>query len=126
MLCSPATTAALLPAGHLSAGWRGRFFAKINTPEFLDQIAESSDQLQRGLQNLAEKSDLVTEVRGQGMIWGVVTTVPAADVVKAAQAHGLLILSAGTNVVRLLPPLTITSQEIDLLLNKLQAALNDE
>jgi len=62
-------------------------------------------------------------VRGRGLMWGLVVSVPAADVVNAAYRHGLLILSAGANVVRLLPPLTITPEEIDLLLEKLRAAL---
>jgi len=74
---------------------------------------------------LAQDSPLVAEIRGVGMIWGIVATIPAADAVKAAQAHGLLILSAGGNVIRLLPPLVISEQEIELLLEKLQAALAD-
>jgi acetylornithine/N-succinyldiaminopimelate aminotransferase len=98
-------------------------FTKISAPDFLAGVTERGGQLARGLQNLAESSPLVVEVRGVGMMWGLVTTVPAADVVKTAYKHGLLILVAGANVVRLLPPLVISSTEIELLLEKLEATL---
>jgi acetylornithine aminotransferase len=65
----------------------------------------------------------VTEVRGKGMMWGLVTTVPAGDVVAAAQKRGLLILVAGPDVVRLLPPLTLTADETNLLLQTLAEAV---
>ena len=89
------------------------------------EVAEKSQTLENGLRNLAESSSLITEVRGQGMLWGIVTTIPAADVVQAAQKHNLLILVAGTNVVRLIPPLTISTDETNLLLEKLAATFTD-
>jgi len=124
---------AIQPGDHGSTFAGGPFvsqvartvFGKISSPEFLDRVAECGEQLERGLQTLAESSPLVVKIRGRGMMWGVVTTIPAADVVNAAQTHGLLVISAGTDVVRLLPPLSISSEEIDLLLEKLQTALKD-
>lgn len=98
-------------------------FATISHPHFIAQIAEKSEQLHNGLHQLAKNSELITEVKGLGLMKGLSTTIPAADIVKAAQTQELLILSAGTNVIRLLPPLTITHEEIALLLKKLQTTL---
>ncbi len=100
-------------------------FAKISNPKFLAQVVEKGNYLERGLQHLVKTSPLLTEVRGRGMMRGLVATIPAAEAVKTAQAHGLLILVAGERVIRLLPPLVINAQEIDLLLEKLQATLTD-
>lgn len=100
-------------------------FGTLNNAEFLAEVAEKAEMLVNGLQNLANTSALVTEVRGRGLMRGLVVTVPALNVVKAAQAHGLLALVAGPNVVRILPPLTISAEEIALLVDKLGAALAD-
>jgi acetylornithine/succinyldiaminopimelate/putrescine aminotransferase len=98
-----------------------------------DEIMERRDSLiaalEKGLRQIAQNNPQITEVRGQGMMWGLVSTFPAAQAVKTAQAQGLLILSAGSNVIRLLPPLIISEEEIALLLEKLQVTLriaNDE
>lgn len=133
ILMTQAVAEAMKPGDHGSTFAGGPFvshvaravFSKISHPDFMAEVVEKSQTLENGLRNLAESSPLVTGVRGKGMIWGVITTVPAADVVAAAQKHGLLALVAGTNVVRLLPPLTIDAGEINLLLEKLGAALKD-
>ena len=54
----------------------------------------------------------VEGVRGRGLLVGVETTAPAADVVAASRDQGLLVLSAGENVVRLAPPLTVAPDEV--------------
>jgi acetylornithine aminotransferase len=58
-------------------------------------------------------------------MWGIECEVEAASVVAAGYRHGILVCSAGPNVVRLLPPLTITRAELDELLNRLEAALGE-
>ena len=54
----------------------------------------------------------VESVRGRGLLIGVETAAPAADVVAAAREEGLLVLTAGENVVRLAPPLTVGPDEV--------------
>ena len=54
----------------------------------------------------------VESVRGRGLLIGVETTAPAADIVAAARDQGLLVLSAGEHVVRLAPPLTVAADEV--------------
>ncbi len=94
-------------------------FGKINSADFLGEVQEKSERLEAGLRNIAENSPLITAVRGKGLMWGLVTTIPAGDVVKMAIDHNMLILVAGANVVRLLPPLTMTGEEIDFLVENL-------
>ena len=69
---------------------------------------------QRGAELVAGLSELpgVESVRGRGLLIGAVTTGPAADVVAAARAEGLLVLTAGENVLRLAPPLTVSADEV--------------
>ena len=55
----------------------------------------------------------VSSVRGRGLLLGIEIEGAAADVVDAAREHGLLVLTAGENVVRLAPPLTVTSEDVN-------------
>ncbi len=122
---------AITPGDHGSTFAGGPFishvaravFEQINSPKFLAGVVERGKLLEKGLRQIAQNNPQITEVRGQGMMWGLVSTFPAAQAVKAAQAQGLLILSAGSNVIRLLPPLIISEEEIALLLEKLQVTL---
>ena len=60
-----------------------------------------------------------------GLMWGIEGPVEAATIVAAGYRRGILVCSAGPNVVRLLPPLTITLAELDELVDRLEAAFNE-
>ncbi len=96
---------------------------QIKQPDFLAQVREKGAYLQEQLQAEVASLPLISEVRGKGLMWGLVSTPPAADIVAEARRHGLIILVAGSNVVRLLPPLTITLTEIDTLVSRLAHAV---
>ena len=70
-------------------------------------------------------SPLIESIRGKGLMWGLVSVPPAGDIVAEARKQGLIILVAGPNVVRLLPPLTISEEEIDLLVERLRTTLEN-
>ncbi|MCF0130461.1 MAG: aspartate aminotransferase family protein [Pseudobutyrivibrio sp.] len=77
------------------------------------------------LDRLVEKYDFVTERRGMGLMQGLVLTVPVADVVKKALLEeNLVVLSAGGNVLRMLPPLVITEQDVDNFKVKIEAVFD--
>ena len=76
--------------------------------ELLTNVAERGAELAAGLVQLPG----VVSTRGRGLLLGAVTTVPAADVVAAARDEGLLVLTAGDNVVRLAPPLTVSAVDV--------------
>ncbi|KAF4851772.1 Acetylornithine aminotransferase [Colletotrichum siamense] len=67
--------------------------------------------------------DLIQEVRGRGLILGLQLTQDPTPIVKAARERGLLIITAGTNTLRFVPPLTITEKEIQQGLDILEEAI---
>ena len=66
----------------------------------------------------------VTDVRGRGLLLGAVTATPAADIVAEARQRGLLVLTAGDNVVRLAPPLTISAADVSTALDILRGCIS--
>lgn len=81
-----------------------------------DLSAKAAAQGEYLMSQLREKlagTSFVKEVRGLGLIVGIECTGPVADVITEAQQRGLLVITAGPNVVRLLPNLLVTNEEID-------------
>jgi acetylornithine/N-succinyldiaminopimelate aminotransferase len=68
-------------------------------------------------------SDVVEELRGEGLMLGIKCRVPNTDVAAAARGEGLLVVPAGDNVVRLLPPLIVGDAEVDEAVRRLDGAL---
>jgi acetylornithine/N-succinyldiaminopimelate aminotransferase len=65
----------------------------------------------------------VEEIRGEGLMLGIKCRAPNTEVAAAARAAGLLVVTAGDNVVRMLPPLIIGQVEVDEAVTRLDAAL---
>lgn len=117
----PFDHASTFAGGPLVAAVAERLVARVSDPAFLEAVRAKGDYLRQRLAAL--DSPHVREVRGRGLLIGVELDIPAADVVKAAYAHGLLTVGAGPNVLRLVPPLIISFQEIDLVVERLSAVL---
>jgi acetylornithine aminotransferase len=67
-------------------------------------------------------SEQVVDIRGKGLLIGIEINTPIADMVKKVHAQKLLVLSAGTNVLRILPPLNTTYDELDEAVEKIRTA----
>ena len=81
---------------------------------FLARVDKASEHLFSLLKPLVKRHPQVfSEVRGKGLMIGLKCVVPNTDIVNAAFANGLLTVTGGDNVVRLLPPLTIAPEEIE-------------
>ncbi len=81
-------------------------------PGFLDHVNKVANYLHQQLGALvAGHPDLFEGVRGQGLMIGLKMKTPSAEFLAAARANGLIVLPAGDNVVRLLPPLTLSEDE---------------
>lgn len=92
--------------------------------DFLDSVNEKASQLRQGLQGLIDTyPDLLELVRGQGLMLGLKCKVPNMDVINAGYDAEVLGVPGGDNVVRLLPPLNISSAEISESLARLETAL---
>ncbi len=95
----------------------------ITAEGFLDQVRRKSSALRQSLEGLVAAHPAVfAEVRGMGLLLGLKCRVPNTDMVKAAQAAQLLTVPAADNVIRLLPPLTITEDEITQAVTRLDKA----
>ena len=94
---------------------------RIATPDFLAGVRRASDRLLQGLRAL--RSPRLTELRGEGLLIGVEFETPVAPLVRAALERGLVLITAGDNVLRLAPPLVITEPEIDAGLEILRLSL---
>lgn len=85
----------------------------VANPDFLAEVGRKAGLMQQKLEALvAAHPDIFETVRGSGLMLGLKCRLPAADVVAAGHDNLVLTVPAGDNVVRLLPPLTITEDEI--------------
>jgi acetylornithine/N-succinyldiaminopimelate aminotransferase len=92
-------------------------------PGFLERVAQMGLRLKQRLAGLAdEHSDVIAEVRGQGLMIGLKCKVENLQLLGALRDRGMLTVQAGDNVVRLLPPLIIGEDEIDLACTTIDAA----
>lgn len=94
-------------------------------PGFLDGVRKKALRLKQALAAVHdEQPDLIEDVRGKGLLMGIKLKVPTADLVKAAIAEKLLLAGAGGDVVRLLPPLNVSDEEIAEAAGRLSRALS--
>ena len=120
----------LVPGDHgttyggnpLCAAAVSQVFDMFEDYKLLDHVNKIVPYLEQVLDVLVEKYDFITERRGLGLMQGLVLTVPVKDVVKKALLdEKLVVLSAGKDVLRLLPPLVITEQDVDEFKQKIES-----
>jgi acetylornithine/succinyldiaminopimelate/putrescine aminotransferase len=98
-------------AGPLVCRAAEAVFDRVASPGFVDAVAAKGERLRDRLAALG--SPRITAVRGRGLLVGVALDVPAAPIIQAALARGMVVISAGERVLRLCPPLVIEADEID-------------
>lgn len=103
--------------------------AKLGSPAVLANVERQANDLRAGLARINHELNLFDEVRGRGLMIGAVLAEAhrgkAAAILDHAAAHGLLLLQAGPDVLRFVPPLTIADEELADGLARLHAALSD-
>jgi acetylornithine/N-succinyldiaminopimelate aminotransferase len=100
------------------------FLQELVDGGLMAHVATAGAHAEAKLQELASRHACVREIRGAGLMWGLDLDRPAAPVVEAALAQGLLVNRTAETVVRLLPPYIITTAEIDEAVGLLDAALH--
>jgi acetylornithine/N-succinyldiaminopimelate aminotransferase len=96
----------------------------IQTDDFLPRVRQAAARLQQKLGALrAAFPHVVEEVRGEGLLLGLKCRPPNTEVVAKARDERLLLVGAGDNVVRILPPLIVSDAEIDEGVDRLSRAL---
>lgn len=83
----------------------------ISEAAFLQRVDTAGQKLMYKLHSLND--DRIVEIRGQGLMVGIEMTVEVAEIVKNCMAKGLLLVGAGPKVVRMVPPLTVSDEEIE-------------
>jgi len=91
----------------------------------INKIEEKSIYLKKKLLKLKEQYDLIDEVKGMGLLIGISLKTKAKEFSNLCFDKGLLVVTAGDNVVRLLPPLNVTKAEIDEALGILQIVISE-
>lgn len=93
--------------------------ATINTmidENILDNCVARGEHLRKGLLDLKNKYPFITDVRGIGLIWGIDLSINGDDVLKEFLKEGMLLNCTKGKILRLLPPLIVKDEEIDLFL----------
>ncbi|GJD92530.1 Succinylornithine transaminase/acetylornithine aminotransferase [Methylobacterium hispanicum] len=98
----------------------------VLAPGFLEQVGRTALDLKQKLAALMDRHPgVVAEIRGEGLMLGLKLRVPNTDFAAAARAEHLLVIPAGDNVVRLLPPLIVTEDDVAQAVARLEAAASN-
>ncbi len=98
--------------------------SRLTDPELQQGVIEKSKLLTRRFERLRSRyPDLITEIRGRGLLLGLQLTQDPSVIVKAARERGLLLITCGTNTLRFVPPLTVAAEEIESGLDILEEAI---
>jgi acetylornithine/N-succinyldiaminopimelate aminotransferase len=102
--------------GPVTTAVAGKVVDIILAETFLDELAKKAEHLEAGLQEIVAKNPNVRGVKGLGFLRGLdlVDGAKIPDLMAALQAKGMLVLRSGTSVLRLTPPLVISTEDLDL------------
>ncbi|MHB8629299.1 MAG: aspartate aminotransferase family protein [Aggregatilineales bacterium] len=128
-LCTEKVASVLVPGDHGSTFAGGALVChvaeyvldRIAQPEFLAHVEAMGEYLRDRLSEI--NSPHIKAIRGRGLLIGVELDIEASKVIEQGPAHGLLLVGAGSNVLRLVPPLIVEAKHIDTLAEKLTAIL---
>ena len=96
----------------------------IESEKILENVNKVGTLLKEALQGFVDQYDKLLAVRGKGLMLGLVVDGEAKDVVESLKAQGLLALTAGKNVVRFLPPLTLAESDLEDAIDMISDALD--
>lgn len=98
--------------------------SRLADPQLQKNVDDKSKVFRQRFEQMRERfPKLISEVRGKGLILGLQLTEDPTPIIKAARERGLLIITAGTNTLRFVPPLIISVEEIESGLNVLEEAM---
>lgn len=121
---NPGEHASTFGGNHFVTSVACGVFDIISDGNFVEDVARKGEYLQSKLRDLAEKHAEIKEVRGKGLLVGAAVDFPAAEFVAYALERKILVCSAGPNVVRFIPPLVVTTEHIDRVVETFAAFLD--
>lgn len=120
---SPGDHASTFGGNPLAAASGGVVIDELLENGLLRHVQEVGAYLIERLNDLKSKKTVINDVRGMGLMQGIELNVPVADIIQCCMENGLLLVNAGTNIIRFVPPLIVTKPEIDEALDILEQAL---
>ena len=101
-----------------------KVFDIYESDHILEHVRELTPYLEEKLDEIVDKYTCVSARRGKGFMQGlVIQGMPVGNIVKKALENGLLVISVGSDVLRMVPPLVIRKEEIDEMIEKLEKSL---
>nr|WP_300817923.1 aspartate aminotransferase family protein [uncultured Acetatifactor sp.] len=89
----------------------------------IENVREVAPYLEKRLEELKEKYDCITERRGTGLMQGLVFDCPVREVIERALENGLLLINAGADTLRFVPPLIISKENVDEMIEILESCI---
>ena len=93
--------------------------------KILDNVRDVAPYLEERLNTLVEKYDFIQCQRGKGLMRGLVFECPVGPIISKAIEKGLILINAGTNIIRFVPPLVITRNDVDAMITILDECLQE-
>ncbi len=91
----------------------------------IDNVQKTGAYLEEKLNGLADKYDVIETRRGIGMMQGLVFKMPVGPVINKALEKGLILINAGTDIIRFVPPLVITKEDVDQMIGILTESIDE-
>ena len=91
----------------------------------IENVNKVAPYLEKRLDELKDKYDFITDRRGAGFMQGLELNKPVADVINKALDKGLILINAGAEIIRFVPPLIITKEDVDDMIEILDSCLGD-
>lgn len=131
MVCTQRVSVGFMPGDHASTfGGNPMSMAAANvvldyalSEEMMEHVREMGSYLRTQLEQLKEEFTVITDLRGIGLMQGIALSYPPAQLTKKALEKGLLLVGAGADVVRFVPPFIVEKEQIDQMISILREVL---
>lgn len=107
--------------GAVVTGAAKEIISRINQPAFLAHVSEVGEYLMERLQEI--NSPFIKDVRGRGLMVAVELSIESGPIIQKGYEHGLIMVNAGPNVLRFVPPLIVEKSHVDQLIDRLTTIL---
>lgn len=104
----------------------GKVLDLFERDNIIERVRENvAPYLERRLEELKERHACIRERRGIGLMQGLVFDGPVGGIINRALEEGLILINAGTNIIRLVPPLVIRKEHVDEMISILEGCIDD-
>lgn len=102
-----------------------KVFELFEKEHILENVNRVGDYLGEKLEKLAQSYDFIEESRGIGLLRGLACSIPVGDIISRALEKGLILINAGSNIIRFVPPLVISEGDVDEMIRILTECLDE-